>query len=133
MKILAPIETLLIEHSKVSRAWLKRRLIREGLLIDHCYVCGLTEWLGKPIVQRLDHVNGVNDDYRLENLRLLCPNCDSQTPTYCGRNMERRAVVNHCGCGKEIERRSTQCKSCAGKTVYINNFTRVAQLQSTSL
>jgi 5-methylcytosine-specific restriction endonuclease McrA len=37
----------------------------------------------------LDHVNGAKHDWRLENLRLLCPNCNSQTPTFCGRNVRR--------------------------------------------
>ena len=39
------------------------------------------------LVLELDHINGVGDDHRLENLRLLCPNCHSQTETYCGRNI----------------------------------------------
>ena len=43
-------------------------------------------WRSKPLVLVLDHINGVNDDYRADNLRLLCPNCNSQTSTFCGRN-----------------------------------------------
>lgn len=46
-------------------------------------------WAGKPIVLHLDHINGVRNDNRLENLRWLCPNCHSQTDTYCGRNKSR--------------------------------------------
>jgi 5-methylcytosine-specific restriction endonuclease McrA len=43
-------------------------------------------WNGKQLVLILDHINGINNDNRLENLRLLCPNCNSQTPTFAGRN-----------------------------------------------
>ena len=65
---------------------LKRRLIKSGMLRDHCYICGINTWLDKPLVLHLDHINGDGDDHRYDNLRLLCPNCHSQTDTYCGRN-----------------------------------------------
>jgi hypothetical protein len=38
----------------------------------------------------IDHINGVRDDHRLENLRMLRPNCHSQTPTYGGKNNKRQ-------------------------------------------
>ena len=65
---------------------LKKRILRAGLLKNECYICGLKEWLNKPIVLQLDHINGNNKDNRIENLRLLCPNCHSQTSTWCGKN-----------------------------------------------
>ena len=82
-----------------SRQTLKSRLVRSGLLKPACSVCGLHDWLGKPIALELDHVNGNQRDSRLENLRLLCPNCHSQTPTFRGRNkrlkrLEREAARN---------------------------------------
>ncbi|MGB2240169.1 MAG: HNH endonuclease [Pseudomonadales bacterium] len=53
----------------------------------NCSSCGIgDEWNGKPITLQLDHINGVNNDHRLDNLRMLCPNCHSQTDTWCGRN-----------------------------------------------
>ena len=86
-----PLVQLLIEHGTTNRGHLKNRLIREGVLTNKCELCGLDpSWNGKVLVLRLDHINGVNDDYRLSNLRLLCPNCDSQTETFAGRNVKRR-------------------------------------------
>lgn len=65
---------------------IKQRLIREGVFEARCSTCKLTTWLGAPIPLELDHINGVNTDNRLENLRLLCPNCHARTPTYRGKN-----------------------------------------------
>lgn len=81
---------VLIENSPFSTGHVKRLILREKLLPYECVACGLEdEWVGKKLVLRLDHKNGVRDDSRLENLRFLCPNCDSQTDTFCGRNKER--------------------------------------------
>lgn len=82
-----PLEEYLVENSTAHRKNIKRRLIAEGYLEDKCAVCGLmSEWNGKSITMHLDHINGVNNDNRLHNLRLLCPNCHSQTSTYGGSN-----------------------------------------------
>jgi hypothetical protein len=54
--------------------------------------CGIKEWNGKPISYQLDHINGDNMDNRIENLRILCPNCHSQTSTYGGRNIKTKGV-----------------------------------------
>ncbi len=65
----------------------KERLIKEGMLRNRCAVCNrLPKWRGRSLVLRLDHINGDHYDNRLKNLRLVCPNCDSQLPTFCGRN-----------------------------------------------
>lgn len=81
------VEFYLTENSKVSRTTIKGRLIKSSLLKNQCYECNLTpEWNGKKLVLVLDHINGIHNDYRIENLRLLCPNCNSQTDTFSGRN-----------------------------------------------
>lgn len=85
------LSEILVEHSDYeSTSRLKSRLLRGGLLLDRCAVCGLEpRWNGRPLVLRLDHINGVRTDNRIENLRLVCPNCDSQLPTFAGRNARK--------------------------------------------
>lgn len=114
-----PLSEVLVEGSSYRTTHLKARLIREGLLENRCVECGHPpEWNGKPMVLILDHINGVFNDNRLENLRLLCPNCNSQMPTFAGRNSTRRRLDldgRVCsGCGKKIARHSTsgRCHRC---------------------
>jgi hypothetical protein len=83
-----PIERLLVPNGG-SRRSVKQRLLECGLVENRCEICGLEDWLGKPIIIHLDHINGIRDDHRLENLRMLCPNCHSQTDTYGARNKGR--------------------------------------------
>lgn len=78
------MEEIFIENSKVDRASVKRRVYSGNLLPNICCLCKQPpEWFGKKLVLVLDHINGTNNDNRLENLRLLCPNCNSQTDTFC--------------------------------------------------
>src|SRR5687768_5680423 len=83
-----------------SRHNLKQRILREKKLPYICTICGnIGEWNGMRLVLHLDHINGINDDDRLENLRFLCPNCHSQTDTYAGKSKgngrhSRGKVVN---------------------------------------
>lgn len=51
-----------------------------------CEMCSFTEWGGKPILLILDHIDGNSDNFELENLRIICSNCDTLTPTYKNRN-----------------------------------------------
>lgn len=87
-----PLSELLRADSPTSTSALKRRLRRAGLLEERCAGCGGTSRQGQPMPLELDQVNGDRTDDRLENLRLLCPNCHAQTPTYRGRDIGRRSV-----------------------------------------
>jgi hypothetical protein len=82
-----PTDAILVENSTYANtSALKARLIREGVLESRCGECGISEWQGRPLSLVLDHLNGVNNDHRRDNLRLLCPNCHSLTDTFAGRN-----------------------------------------------
>lgn len=82
-----PLEKILVEGSTYQTYKLKNRLLKEGHLTNECAECKLgSTWNGKDINHHLDHINGDNTDNRIENLRLLCPNCHSQTDTYAGKN-----------------------------------------------
>ena len=76
------------ENCKHVRSILRRTILKEGLIPYKCEICGVTEWNDKTLSLELDHINGINNDNRLENLRFLCPNCHSQTSTYGSRNQQ---------------------------------------------
>lgn len=76
-------------HSIVTQDVLRKRYLHCYEIPYRCAVCGHPPYTnGIELVLRLDHINGDNHDNRLENLRWLCPNCDSQQDTFCGRNVE---------------------------------------------
>ncbi len=85
-KVKIPLDEILAgDHPYYQTLKLKKRLIRDGIFENKCSCCGLTNWQGKDIVLQLDHISGDSSDHRKENLRLLCPNCHSQTDTWCGK------------------------------------------------
>ena len=88
------------QHKSNARLEENKKLIVEGLITNRptiykvleslfgpaCQTCGITEHNGMPIKCQVDHINGDSTNNRLDNLRLLCPNCHSQTHTFAGRN-----------------------------------------------
>ena len=81
-------EDILKENCKHQRTVLRRYIIKNNLIPYKCAICGCTTWQGRTLSLELDHINGINNDNRLENLRFLCPNCHSQTSTYGSRNQQ---------------------------------------------
>jgi hypothetical protein len=82
-------EELFHENSKADIKTVKRKY---SILFpqERCCICEIPcIWNNKKLNLHLDHINGNNSDNRLENLRWICPNCHSQTPTYTGRNSKR--------------------------------------------
>jgi len=75
------------QNTYPGNKWL-RKAVKTYLNFEYkCSECGICNWNGKDIVLEIDHINGINSDNRVENLRYLCPNCHSQTSTYKGKNV----------------------------------------------
>lgn len=87
-------EELFTENCSHARNILRKRIILDKLIDYKCAICGIDSWNGKELSLELDHINGVNNDNRLENLRFLCPNCHSQTSTYGSRNSNKKIHYN---------------------------------------
>jgi hypothetical protein len=94
IKLPAPIESILIKGSFYSTYKLKQRLIKEGFKEQKCESCELEYWLGQPIKLELHHVNGDNNDNRIENLQILCPNCHAYTDNYRGSNKVTKSQLS---------------------------------------
>lgn len=107
-------------HPNYNTTDLRKRLVKEGYMENKCEICNLSEWMSMPIPLVLDHINGISWDHRLENLRIICRNCDGQTDTFCGKNasIERKKE-------KQIERiellKSGKIKPRNAKEIFIRD------------
>lgn len=99
-----------------SFAGLKNFIKKHKLLAYKCSNCNLLpEWQNKTLVLQLDHIDGNKNNNLLTNLRFLCPNCHSQTPTYGGKHNKNTYVPDTCPlCKKEIARYAKLCRKCSG-------------------
>lgn len=125
-----PQKTIKLDDILEGRRWcgsqyLKKLLLQAALIDYHCKLCGLFEWQGKSISLHLDHIDGDHRNNTLSNLRLLCPNCHSQTPTYGSKNKRSRVRKTYeyaCAvCQRPISRGAVYCITCAprGKDTYV--------------
>lgn len=109
-----PLKEILVENSFYNRTNLKHRLYQEGLKKPICELCGQTEvWQGKHISLILDHINGIRNDNRLQNLRVLCPNCNATLDTHCGKQAKNKCL----GCSNLKSKKRKYCS----KDCYLSN------------
>lgn len=100
-------EEYLIENSTIARSSIKSYIIKYNLIEYRCCNCKSNDqWMGKTMPLILDHINGINNDNRLENLRFLCPNCNSIQDTFCGKNINgQNKIKNKNNSNKTTERK----------------------------
>ena len=79
-----------VKNTYVSAHKLRLKLLREGLKVAKCEICGITEWMGKEVPLELDHIDGDHFNNEFSNLRIICPNCHSQTDTNSGKNVKKK-------------------------------------------
>lgn len=130
------LEECLREDATCTQKTLKGKILSERLLEPRCFKCGLgPEWDGSSLVLILDHINGKRKDNRLENLRFVCPNCNSQLDTFAGRNnrvegrtrkkrlwskrpprnnnLPRPKITHQClSCGITVGQKGRRCRAC---------------------
>ena len=75
------------KHPQFQTYKLKNKLLKQGILNNECSICGISELNNLKLNMELDHIDGNRFNHSLINLRLLCPNCHSQTDTYRAKNI----------------------------------------------
>lgn len=128
------------ENSRVnSGCKILKRLLNDYQWEYKCNICGINDWLGKKLTLHVDHINGINNDNRIENLRILCPNCHQQTITWGAGNSSKKKIeynnkinakikdINkqiqkkepkkciHCGNNVSKKSKLGRCKKCSDK------------------
>jgi hypothetical protein len=114
-------EFLVKNGPRINSFKLKKMLFKEGLKFPLCEWCGLGDvWNGKSLIHHLDHKDGSYYNNEIDNLRILCPNCHSQTETYCKggkrcrgkifRSIENKEKI--CSCGDKVEGTGELCQKC---------------------
>lgn len=124
------IEVFCENSTYQDRKKIKNRLYNDFNWERKCNCCKLTEWMDKPIPLELEHKNGINNDHRIENLELLCPNCHALTDTYRGKNKAYKKKKKTCvDCDTSIYKTSTRCNKCAHKHKWLLNINNRPSLE----
>jgi 5-methylcytosine-specific restriction endonuclease McrA len=109
-------DILIVNSTYINSCNLKKKLLKHGLLEYRCSICNNDgTWNDSEITLQLDHINGISNDNRIDNLRLLCPNCHSQTETYAGKKKknkkETKKLVKCNKCGVDVQNK-VFCEKC---------------------
>jgi hypothetical protein len=122
------LDEILTKDSNTHNGKLKHELYKNKLLEEKCYHCNLGNiWNGKLITLQLEHINGDHFDNRIENLTILCPNCHSQTDTWCSKNPDK--IKKKClECNVDIKNKSTHCAKCYEKNCAIIRKTEKVEI-----
>lgn len=138
------IESKLHRNTKTNSHKLRNKLIEFGYKESKCELCGISEWLGKPVKLQLHHIDGNHDNNELSNLQILCPNCHSMTDNFGVYNSKRAKeptlVCSECDIKISSHSKSGLCVSCShkhkrenAKTKYINRVKIICPCCKTNL
>ena len=123
------IESKLKKDTKVQSHKLKNKLIEFGYKESKCELCGISEWMGKPVKLQLHHIDGDHDNNELSNLQILCPNCHAMTDNFGVYNSKRVKkpvpVCKECGVKISNYSKSGLCVSCSHKNKQLNQSGKV--------
>lgn len=106
-----------LENNKISdTTFIKKKLLEFSLVKNECSKCQLLPmWNGLPLTFHLDHIDGDSDNNTLSNLRLLCPNCHTQTETFSMGKSRKRKTYECLDCGIKTSGYGKRCLKCASK------------------
>jgi hypothetical protein len=123
------IEEIMIKNAEsYSSKSVKNYLLKNKLVNNECSICKIPPiWNNNPLTLQLDHINGDHYDNSVENLRLICPNCHTQTDTYTGRNTRTKQQNKCLKCSKDLRTDNVtgKCAECIGKEKHLCSICKI--------
>lgn len=117
-KVLHSYESVFCNNSSVSQRTV-RRWFQKYFDNSICSICGIESiWNGKELTLILDHINGINNDNRIDNLRMICPNCNSQLNTFAGRNIHKASISKRL---KDVKSSKKLCPICQNNYIDVSS------------